>query len=86
MAGNTPAVSTGAKDFGTISANQGAVIGDVSGCATVIGSSPVYISIDLMLNTCQPLRQTTIFNIQASRHLLEYDSVLCAKADSILRL
>ncbi|MCJ1268442.1 hypothetical protein MMC22_008330 [Lobaria immixta] len=38
MAGNTPAVSTGAKDFGTISGNEGAVIGDVSGYATVIAS------------------------------------------------
>ena len=50
MAGNTPAVSTGAKDFGTISGNQGAVIGDVSGYANVIGLRPVHIDIDLMLN------------------------------------
>ena len=50
MAGNTPVVSTGTKDFGTISGNQGAVIGDVSGYAKVIGLRPVHIDIDLMLN------------------------------------
>ena len=50
MAGNTPVVSTGTKDFGTISGNQGTVIGDVSGYAKVIGLRPVHIDIDLMLN------------------------------------
>lgn len=70
MASHTPAVSTGAKDFGPISDNKGAVIGDVSGHATVIGSSPVHISIDLILNPGQALKQTTVFLIQASRHLL----------------
>ena len=68
MAGNTPAVSTGAKDFGTISGNQGAVVGDVSGHAKVIGLGPVHIDINLMLNPDQALRYTVLFNIQASRH------------------
>lgn len=68
MTGSTPTVSTGAKDFGTIFGNEGAVIGDVSGHASVIGLGPVHIDINLMLNPGQALRQTTFFNIQASRY------------------
>lgn len=56
MAGNTPIVSTGAKDFGTISGNKGAVIGDVSGHAKVIGLGPPHIDIDFMLNPDQALK------------------------------
>lgn len=56
MAGNTPVVSIGAKDFGPISGNKGAVIGDVSGHAKVIGLGPAHIDIDFMLNPDQALR------------------------------
>lgn len=68
MVGSTPTVSTGTKDFGTISGNEGTVVGDVSGHANVIGLGPADIDIDLMLNLDQALRQTTLFNIQASRY------------------
>ena len=50
MAGNTPVVSTGTKGFGTISGNQGVVMGNISGNANVIGFRPVHIDIELMLN------------------------------------
>ncbi len=53
MAGNTSVVSTGAKDFGSISGNKGAVIGDVSGHAEVIGLGSAHIDIDFMLNSDQ---------------------------------
>lgn len=61
MAGSMPAVSTGAKDFGKISGNKGAVIGDVSGYAKVIGLCPVHIDIYPMLNPGQALRRTILF-------------------------
>ena len=47
MVDHIPAVSTGAKDFGRISDNRGAVIGDVSGPATVIGLGPIRLNNDL---------------------------------------
>ena len=56
MAGNTPAISTGAKHFGTISDNKGVVIGDILNHGEVIGLGPAYIDIDFMLNPGQALR------------------------------
>lgn len=68
MADNATAVFTGVKEFDTISSNQGVVIGDVSGCPKVIGSSSVHMEINLVLKLIQALRQTTLFNIRASRY------------------
>lgn len=56
MADNARAVYTDAKEFGTISDNQGVIIGDVSGYPNIIGSNFVQVDIDLMLNLIQDLR------------------------------
>lgn len=57
---------TGAKEFGTISDNQGVIIGDVSGYPNIIGSSFVHVDIDFMLNFIQGLRP--LFMIRASHY------------------